>query len=310
LTLFESLREVLLRTCVAAEAHQLQYLDQIMRANLEVSSSLLGSGVSQSTDLSWLRHMGATWGYLGLWSSDDMSSLSITASYSSTATHPNLTGRIFRTETFPPRQLMMDQGHGEDITILMPVRSPSKEWGILVLGGPHKPQIYSTASPTEIWAGMLGTELDRAQVLADLRHQQAHLQSAYERERALTSTIRELSCPTIPLLPGVLLLPLIGTIDADRAQLIIQAVLEEVSRSKATEVLIDVTGVPMIDSQVANILVQMSQMISLLGARSTLVGVRPEIAQSIVGLGADLSGIRTSPTLASVVARFVRSARL
>lgn len=309
LTMFESLREVLLRTCVAAEARHIQYLDQIMNANLEVSNTLLGSGATQSTDLRWLRHMDAAWGYLGLWSSDDMSSLTIAASYSSTGTHPSLTGQVFRTEAFPPRHLLLSQGREEEISLMMPVRSPSREWGLLLLGGPLKAQIYSTASPTEIWAGMLGTELDRAQALADLRQQQASLQSAYERERALASTIRELSCPTIPLLPGVLLLPLVGTIDSERARLIIQAVLEEVGRTGATEVLIDVTGVPMIDSQVANVLVQMAKMISLLGARSTLVGVRPEIAQSIVGLGADLSSISTSPSLASVLATFVRGPR-
>jgi rsbT co-antagonist protein RsbR len=97
------------------------------------------------------------------------------------------------------------------------------------------------------------------------------------------------------------LIPLIGGIDSTRAQQIIGAALEGVRHERATDVLIDVTGVPIIDTQIAGALIRLARMTGLLGARTTLVGVRPEIAQSIVGLGIELVDLRTSPTLAAAI---------
>ena len=65
--------------------------------------------------------------------------------------------------------------------------------------------------------------------------------------------------------------------------------------------LLDITGVPLVDTQVAAALIEIAQMVGLLGAKVTLVGVRPEIAQSIVGLGVDLGRLQTRPTLAAAL---------
>jgi rsbT co-antagonist protein RsbR len=73
--------------------------------------------------------------------------------------------------------------------------------------------------------------------------------------------------------------------------------LEGVSSYKAKTVLLDITGVPLVDTQTANSLIHMARAVTLLGAMIILVGVRPEIAQSIVGLGIDLKHIATQPTL-------------
>src|SRR5262249_22640418 len=110
-----------------------------------------------------------------------------------------------------------------------------------------------------------------------------------------------LGCPVIPLLQHVLLIPLVGAIDSNRAQQIIEAVLDGVSSYRASDVLLDITGVPLVDSQVANSLIQAARAAVLLGARVILVGIRPEIAQSIVGLGIDLSHIASQPTLAAAL---------
>jgi anti-anti-sigma factor len=104
----------------------------------------------------------------------------------------------------------------------------------------------------------------------------------------------------------VLLVPLVGTIDAARAAQILERVLEEVGRAQAERVLLDITGVPLVDSQVAAALVQMTRAVGLLGAKVTLVGVRPEIAQSIVGLGADLGMIETRPVLAAALPTLIK----
>jgi rsbT co-antagonist protein RsbR len=86
--------------------------------------------------------------------------------------------------------------------------------------------------------------------------------------------------------------------------------LEHVRSEHATDLLIDVTGVPVVDTQVAGALLQLARMVGLLGARTVLVGVRPEIAQSIVGLGIDLEGIGTSPTLAAAIQSLQRREKI
>jgi DNA-binding LacI/PurR family transcriptional regulator len=224
------MRGALLRVCVNAEARQTQYLDGVLHATSQISSTLLGSGANHALDLTWLRSTPTEWGYLGLWSKDDMSALTVTSSYSRLGVQPNLDTREFATSAFPPPSMLVDTAHEDELPVIMllPVRSARRTWGVLILSGLFQAQVNANAAPTEIWPGMLATELDRAQLLAELREQQATLQFAYDRERALATTIRELGCPIIPMLPGVLLIPLIGTIDSNRASLIIQAVLEEV----------------------------------------------------------------------------------
>ena len=136
---------------------------------------------------------------------------------------------------------------------------------------------------------------------------QQNLREAFERERGLANIVRELSSPVIPLLPHVLLIPLVGAIDSVRAQQIIESVLHGVSNHQATTVLLDISGVPIVDTQVANSLLQATQAARLLGARVVLIGVRPEIAQSIVGLGIELSQIATEPTLAAAVKSLLKT---
>lgn len=128
-----------------------------------------------------------------------------------------------------------------------------------------------------------------------------HFASEQARSLALGQQVRELSCPVIPLLHEVLLVPLIGSLDATRIPQIIEAVLHGITEHHAAQVQIDITGVPLVDTQAANALVQTAQAATLLGARVTLVGIRPEIAQSIVGLSIDLRLIATEAALQRLV---------
>jgi rsbT co-antagonist protein RsbR len=114
--------------------------------------------------------------------------------------------------------------------------------------------------------------------------------AALEQQRAL---IQELSSPIVPIYHGVLLLPLVGTIDETRAARIIESVLDQISRSHADIMLVDITGVPVVDLFAANHIVNLTRAVSLLGAQVVLVGIRPEMAQTIVQLGMDVSGIVT-----------------
>jgi len=130
------------------------------------------------------------------------------------------------------------------------------------------------------------------QTLAELR------ESIAEREQ-LSATVRELSSPIIPVLEGILVMPLIGVIDSARAALLINTLLHAIEQRRAGTVIIDVTGVPIIDTQVAQAILQAADAARLLGTRVILVGLRPELAQTIVGLGLNLSHLITRADLQS-----------
>lgn len=120
--------------------------------------------------------------------------------------------------------------------------------------------------------------------------------------RAQSAALQELSAPIIPIYSGILVLPLIGTIDTQRATKIMETLLEGVAERNARVVLLDITGVPIVDTSVAHHLIQAARSVRLLGAEIVLVGIRPEIAQTMVQLGVDLSGIVTMADLQGGVA--------
>jgi anti-anti-sigma regulatory factor/HAMP domain-containing protein len=151
-----------------------------------------------------------------------------------------------------------------------------------------------------------GLELRVAERTADL--QQAlntqevtlkDLREAISARQTLEKTIQELSSPVLPVLDGVLVMPLIGVIDSERAALLVTALLSAIEQHSARIVLLDVTGVPLVDTQVARVLLQAADAARLLGAEPILVGIRPELAQTIVGLGLNLSSLRTQSDLQS-----------
>lgn len=92
-------------------------------------------------------------------------------------------------------------------------------------------------------------------------------------------------------------MPLIGTIDTDRAKLIMESLLQGVITHNSEVVLIDITGVPVVDTMVAHHLIQAAEAVRLIGAKCILVGIRPEIAQTIVNLGIDLTNFPTKSSL-------------
>jgi anti-anti-sigma factor len=114
---------------------------------------------------------------------------------------------------------------------------------------------------------------------------------------AQRSTIQELSTPIIPINDQILVLPLVGAIDTTRAQQIMEAMLGAIVQQRAQVLIVDITGIAVVDTQVANYLLQSAQAVQLLGAQVILVGISPEVAQTIVQLGIDLSSIITRSTL-------------
>lgn len=126
---------------------------------------------------------------------------------------------------------------------------------------------------------------------------------------AQAATLRKLSTPLLHISEGVLLMPLVGTIDTQRASLMMETVLQGVEQQGARVVLLDITGVAVVDSQVAQAFIQIANAIQLLGARVILTGIRPEVAQTIVNLGLDLSSITSHGTLQSGIAHALNLVR-
>lgn len=122
--------------------------------------------------------------------------------------------------------------------------------------------------------------------------------SEWERTVSLQKiALQELSASLIPVVEKISVMPLVGTIDTERAKLIMENLLEGVVSQRAEVVLLDITGVPVVDTMVAHHIIQAADAVRLVGAKCMLVGIRPEIAQTIVALGINLQEFTTKSTL-------------
>jgi len=293
---------------LAQERSQVEYFQSTVQSNYALSMRLLSADMRTIPELAWLAQTDVNGACLGLWAetpAGEPGTLILAGLYDREGGVSVQRGASCAAALFPPPDVLPASARagGGDLTLILPVRTDSRDWGFLALSAPSKDVFFAENMLT--WASLLGVSLDRRALLASLTEQQAALhqqqetlRTAYERERALADTVRELGSPVIPLLPEVLLVPLIGAISSERARQVIESVLDGVNRHHASTILLDITGVPLVDTQVANSLIQTTQAAMLLGAQVILVGMRPEIAQSIIGLGIDLRQIITQPTLA------------
>jgi len=116
-----------------------------------------------------------------------------------------------------------------------------------------------------------------------------------------TDEIAEISTPVIRVWDGILALPIIGTLDSSRTQVVMENLLQEIVASGSTIAILDISGVPAVDSLVAQHLIKTVAATRLMGAECIISGIRPEIAQTVVHLGIDLSNIVTKASLASAL---------
>ena len=126
-----------------------------------------------------------------------------------------------------------------------------------------------------------------------------------EREQ----TIEEVSTPVVPVLEGVLVLPLIGSLDTERTSRATRAALQEVTRQGARVCIIDITGARLVDSHAVANLTNLVQALKLVGADACVTGVGAQVAQTLVGLGLDMRGLRTYRTLAQAIAALLEHRR-
>lgn len=116
-----------------------------------------------------------------------------------------------------------------------------------------------------------------------------------------TDEIAEISTPVIRVWDGILALPIIGTLDSSRTQIVMESLLQEIVDSGSSIAILDISGVPAVDSLVAQHLIKTVAATRLMGAECIISGIRPEIAQTVVHLGIDLSQIITKASLASAL---------
>jgi rsbT co-antagonist protein RsbR len=150
----------------------------------------------------------------------------------------------------------------------------------------------------------LFTEIARAAELIDrlgLLTFEVYQKSREEVIRRQQDEMLELSTPVVKLWKGILALPMIGTLDSNRTQTVLEALLQKIVETEAEIAIIDITGVPTVDTLVAQHLMKTVTAARLMGAECIISGIRPQIAQTIVHLGVDLGDIVTKSSLADAL---------
>lgn len=169
----------------------------------------------------------------------------------------------------------------------------------------------------------LATSQERERELERVRHDQARvidtqtadlrktLETVERQKEELAQTIQSmanqqaviqaLSAPILPVLPGVLVVPLIGTLSEERAAIVQELVLRAAERQRIRKVIFDVTGIAVMDDEVAGSLMRSAAALRLLGAAVVVVGVRPEVAQTLVSLSLSFEGVVTYANLQEAV---------
>ena len=134
-----------------------------------------------------------------------------------------------------------------------------------------------------------------------------HTVSCFQRAREQVierqqEELLELSTPVIKLWDGILAVPMIGTLDSSRTQIVMESLLQRIVDTESQIAILDITGVPTVDTLVAQHLLKTVTALRLMGAECIISGVRPQIAQTIVHLGVDLQGVTTKANLADALA--------
>lgn len=135
-----------------------------------------------------------------------------------------------------------------------------------------------------------------------IRHEEERVALQERIITAQRASLRELSTPLLPISDGVVAMPLMGTIDSQRAQQVMETLMEGVARYQADLAILDITGVLVVDTQVADALLRAARAVRLLGSQIILTGIQPQIAQTLVHLGVDMKDLITRSTLQAGIA--------
>jgi len=184
------------------------------------------------------------------------------------------------------QKVLMRGGHVEDVvrytqTVQFAVIEALEKSSGVAFGQSRSVLLYFTGIFNELIMAAFGAYLDERE--QTLQAQQAEL--------------RETSTPITEIWDGVLTLPIIGTLDSSRTMLVMEALLNRISKDHARAVVMDLTGVKSIDSQVSHHLMQMVRAVQLMGADAIVTGIHPEIARALVSLNIDFNSITTRASM-------------
>lgn len=213
------------------------------------------------------------------------------------------TGKTEIIEGWDPRfdrEMFESEGHADLERVFVPLSVRGKNIG-LVETGYHKARRVRVEEDEvqmlQIFVAQAAIAIDNARLFARMNRALEELRKASQEQKRLLETVQALSTPIVPIAEEILILPLVGSIDTRRAGQIMESLLEGIGRYQAETVIIDITGVPLVDTGVASHFLQAARAVRLLGARVILTGISPEIAQTIVALGIDFSGLVTRRNL-------------
>lgn len=140
------------------------------------------------------------------------------------------------------------------------------------------------------------------QMVEEQRAMASRLAESLQAQQQLNQMFMAVATPVIPVSDETLVIPLIGNFDDGRAHTLVTTALQALEEQQARVLILDVTGVATVDTQVAAVLLQVARAARLMGAETILAGIRPELAQTLVSLGADLGNLRTAASLQSALA--------
>lgn len=169
-------------------------------------------------------------------------------------------------------------------------------------------QVAGTLEMTLAWERNHRQQAALAEANQRLEQLLAEMTRSYQQQEQLLQTIRTLSAPVLEVAAQVLLIPLVGQIDAERSQLIKERMLTAISRQQARVAILDVTGIVVVDAQIAQTLIETTQAARLLGAQVIVCGITPQVAEVIVAQGIDLA-TTTAQSLYAALALALAAAR-
>lgn len=182
------------------------------------------------------------------------------------------------------------------------LRAGGDSVGVLSIGSREARISEDDLSLLGAFCGHLASTILRFRTNEERERQVVALAEANKRQAELWETVREMSTPVIPVHRGVLVLPIIGMLDSVRSAQLTESLLRGIQKERASVVIIDITGVPTMDTGAAHHILQSSRAASMLGATCVLVGISPQVAQTLVELGVELKGLTTRSDLQAGIA--------
>jgi len=200
----------------------------------------------------------------------------------------------------------------EEVAPLRSVLAGERLWeaplSIAASGKPPREVLASGNTLRDEQGVLMGAAVFMNDVTEQKRAEKALRESLLNEElaRARAASLEELSTPLIPISSDVLVMPLVGAIDSGRMARLMETLLAGIAERRAQVVILDITGVPAADEQVAEGLIRVAQAVRLLGARVVLTGICPEVSRRLVSMGANWSGLAIRSSLQAGIAFAMR----